>query len=428
MAGILHYLKERGLVHDVSHRDDLSRLLDTQSVTFYCGFDPTADSLHVGSMLPLLVMRRLQKAGHKPLVILGSGTGMIGDPSGKSAERKLLTDEEIDINVKGLEKQVSLFLDASGPQGFKILKNDSWLRSLTCIDFLRDVGKHFSVNAMMQKDSVKSRLTDREQGISYTEFSYALLQAYDFYHLYKQYGCRLQVGGSDQWGNITAGIDFIRRKEQSGTSPVFGLTFPLLTTSSGTKFGKTEQGNVWLDPVRTSAYRFYQFWLNTEDADVVRYLELFTDEPAKELAALKQELQAHPEKRGAQRRLAENLTLLVHGKSELRAAVKSSEVLFGGSLLDVSLATLKDIFSDVPSTSVARSQVGSGMALIDLLMHCEAAKSKGESKRLIEGGGVYVNNERASEATAVITPEQFIAGSLLILRLGKKRYHLVALD
>ena len=428
MGDILNYLKDRGLVHDVSHFDDLAKTLNSQSVTFYCGFDPTADSLHVGSMLPLLVMRRFQNAGHKPLVILGSGTGMIGDPSGKSAERKLLTDEEIDHNVQGLQKQVSLFLDATGNNGFSIHKNDTWLRAMTCIDFLRDVGKHFSVNAMMVKDSVKSRLTDREQGISYTEFSYMLLQAYDFYYLYKHHGCLLQVGGSDQWGNITAGIDFIRRKEQSGTSPVFGLTFPLLTTSSGNKFGKTEQGNVWLDPQRTSPYRFYQFWLSTKDADVIRYLKLFTDEPDESIIALEGELKSSPEKRGAQRRLAETLTEIVHGTEGVRSAVQASEVLFGGSITNVPLAMLKDIFADVPSTNLSRQEIGSGIALSDLLVRCEGAKSKGEAKRLIDGGGVYINNERATDAAAVITAAAFIENSLLILRLGKKRYHLVALQ
>lgn len=396
-------------------------------MTFYCGFDPTADSLHVGSMLPLLVMARLQKAGHRPIAVVGSGTGMIGDPSGKSQERKLLSDEEIVHNVAGIERQIGLFLDSTGSNRFEILRNDTWLREMNCIEFLRDVGKHFSVNAMMIKDSVKTRLSDREQGISYTEFSYMLLQAYDFYWLYRNRGCLLQIGGSDQWGNITAGIDLIRRKEQSGTSPAYGLTIPLLTTAGGTKFGKTEQGNVWLDPSRTSPYRFYQYWLNTQDEDVLRFLRLFTDLPEEELSSLETSLREHPEKREAQGRLAELLTAIVHGETELANAKRAAQVLFGGSLRDVPAATLRDIFAEVPSVELPSSRLSSGLTIAELLQSVGAAQSKGEAKRLTEGGGIYLNGVRVSDALTPVTAEQALAEGLFVIRVGKKKYYLAAL-
>jgi len=262
---LLNKFKDRGLIHDISHQEELTKVLDGPPLSFYCGFDPTADSLHVGSMMPLIMMRRLQQAGHKPIVLLGTTTGMIGDPSGKSEERQLLAQEQVVENSKEIAKQAALFLSSKGSNSFQVVQNDTWLSALSCVDYLRDVGKHFSVNAMIAKDSVKTRLTERDQGISYTEFSYMLLQAYDFLHLFQTQDCKLQIGGSDQWGNITSGIDLIRRK---CSGQAFGFTFPLLTTSSGKKFGKTEKGAVWLSAKRTSPYTFYQYWLKTEDADV----------------------------------------------------------------------------------------------------------------------------------------------------------------
>ncbi len=425
MSSELQKLRARGLIHDVSHFEELDRLLQSESVTFYCGFDPTADSLHVGSMLPLLIMRRLQRAGHRPLVILGSGTGMIGDPSGKTEERKLLSDEIIEQNLHGMEPQLKLFLSSEGKNAFQILRNDTWLRPLSCIEFLRDVGKHFSVNMMLGKESVKGRIENREHGISYTEFSYMLLQAYDFYWLYKHKGCRLQVGGSDQWGNITAGVELIRRKEQSGTSHAFGCTFPLLTTSTGKKFGKTEQGNVWLDPKKTSPYRFYQYWVNTADGDVISYLKYFTEIDGEELTSLEQGVAQNPEARLAQQTLARTLTEIVHGANETTRAISASKVLFGEKIENIDEATLLDIFADVPSTTIPRDELTTGLLIGDLLKRTGLASSKGEAKRLIEGGGIYINNVRVTDSALQVSSSHLVTNTTLVLRSGKKSYHLV---
>lgn len=418
-------LRERELIHDVSHEEELEKKLQSGCVPFYCGFDPTADSLHVGSMLPLTMMRRLQRLGHKPILVLGSGTGMIGDPSGKSEERTLLGDEQIAHNLDGIEAQARKFFSFEGTNAALVVRNDEWLRKIDLITFLRDVGKHFSVNAMMAKDSVRARLEDRDQGISYTEFSYMLLQAYDFYWLYRQHGCLLQIGGSDQWGNITAGIDFIRRKTGNDKGQAFGLTFPLVTTASGTKFGKTEQGTVWLDPKRTSPYRFYQYWLNTADADVVHFLRMFTDLDDEQLAQLEEQTQQDPGKREAQKRLAEEMCSLVHGEAETRRAENASKVLFGGKLTDVDDAALSDIFSDVPSTEINESELSAGISIVELLKSSGLAKSNGEARRTIEGGGVYLNNERVSDAAFSVTTDCLATESMLVLRSGKKKYHLI---
>ena len=427
MAPLLSKLKARGCVHDVSHFDGLEAALDKPGLSFYCGFDPTASSLHVGSMLPLLLMRRLQENGHTPIALVGSATGMIGDPSGKSEERKLLDEATLAENVAGIEKQIGLFLNKDGPNGYSLVKNDQWLGGLKYIEFLRDVGKHFSVNAMIAKDSVKSRLENREQGISYTEFSYMLLQAYDFLWLYENKQCALQVGGSDQWGNITAGLELIRRRLHHASPEVYGMTFPLLTTASGTKFGKTEHGTVWLDPARTSPYRFYQFWVNTADADVIRYLKLFTDTAESELAEFEDAQATAPEERKAQVRLAETLTDLIHGPTETARAKTATSVLFGASFDDLDSKTLADIFSDVPSTEVARDSVGGGIGISDLLISSKLADSKASARRLIEGGGVYLNNRRIEDARLSVTREHFIDDSVLVLRSGKKKHHLVKL-
>lgn len=425
MTTLLATLRERGCLQDVSHPEELEPLLERDHVVFYCGFDPTASSLHVGSMLPLIMMRRFQRRGHRPIVLLGSGTGMIGDPSGKSEERKLLDDATLRENVHGIEKQISLFLDASGSAGFTIVKNHEWLASINILDFLRDVGKHFSVNAMLLKDSVRARIEGREQGISFTEFSYMLLQAYDFYWLNKEHGCRMQIGGSDQWGNITAGLDLVRRKRGEGHPQVFGMTFPLLTTTSGRKFGKTEEGAVWLDPSRTSPYQFYQYWISTHDADVIRYLNLFTDVRADELAELDEKLRTAPEVRAPQLRLARELTELVHGATETARAIQASKVLFGESLDQVSAGTLLEVFSDVPSTDLPADRFAAGLPLVELLVECGLASSKGAARRSIEGGGIYVNNERAVDPQTVIGSDRLVDGHVLVLRSGRKTYHLV---
>lgn len=422
-ATLLDVLAQRGLTHDCSHAEELNALLEKSKISFYCGFDPTADSLHVGSMLPLLVMRRFQRRGHQPIALIGSATGMIGDPSGKSAERQLLDEETLEKNIAGMQKQFSLFLDDSGPQAFKLVHNDSWIRKLNCIDFLRDVGKHFSVNAMMAKESVRDRLHNREQGISYTEFSYMLLQAYDFYHLFTNEHCVLQVGGSDQWGNITAGIDLIRRRSESARA--YGLTFPLLTTSSGKKFGKTEAGTVWLDEKKTSAYQFYQYWLNTADEDVVRFLLLFTELEQSEIDALRETVQHNPQAREAQRVLAEALTTLVHGAGATQRAVDASRVLFGSPLDDISASTLREIFADVPSLEIDASELTQQLELLELLARTGLAKSKGEGRRLVDGGGVYLNNHRINESARKVSAEDLIQGEVLVLRSGKKNYALI---
>jgi len=428
MAALLHKLKDRGLIHDCSHAEELEKLLESESVTFYCGFDPTADSLHVGSMLPLLIMRQLQKAGHKPIVVLGAATGMIGDPSGKSEERNLLADEQIEQNLAGMKKQCELFFSSKGENAFEMVRNDEWLSRMSYIEFLRDVGKHFSVNMMMAKESVKTRLENREQGISYTEFSYMLLQAYDFLWLYENKGCRLQVGGSDQWGNITAGTELIRRKCGAERSPAYALTFPLLTTASGAKFGKTEKGAVWLDPARTSPYEFYQYWLNTADEDVISYVKLFTEIDGEELAALESAVAQRPEERAAQKQLAETLTTFIHGTDEVTKAEQASKVLFGEKIENIDGETLISIFSDVPSTSLASTEFKEGMPLIDLLVKTELAKSKGAARRAVDGGGIYINNAKVSDNAALVSVGKFIDNKALVLRSGKKNYHLVLLE
>lgn len=419
-SSVLQELEERGFVHSTTDRAALEELLTGEKVTFYCGFDPTADSLHVGSLLPLILMRRLASAGHKAIVLLGSATGMIGDPSGRSEERNLLTPEQIEINIAGIRPQTERIVG----KGCQIVSNLDWLGEYSMIDFLRDIGKSFSINALLARDSVKSRLENREQGISYTEFSYALLQACDFLWLYENKGCRLQVGGSDQWGNIVSGADLIRRRHPEG-APAFGLTIPLLLTSSGTKFGKTAQGAVWLDGKRTSPYRFYQYWLNTSDEDVVRLLKLFTELSLEEIAELESSLQMNPAAREAQRRLAKEVTDLVHGAEETERAEQASQALFGGDIRGLSQSTLEEVFSEVPSITIATDEIFSGLTLTDLLAKAGAAKSKGEARRLIEGGGCYLNSQKIDSPAHTPTREDLLHGSLLVLRSGKKNYFLV---
>jgi tyrosyl-tRNA synthetase len=423
MSSFLSQLKSRGCLQDASNFDELDNLLMQDKISFYCGFDPTADSLHVGSMVPLILMKRFQEAGHSPIALLGSATGMIGDPSGRSEERKLLDDDLLEHNLAGIEPQISLFLSKQGKSGYRLVKNSDWLKSVSLLDFLRNTGKHFSVNMMLAKDSVKSRLENREQGISYTEFSYMLLQAYDFYHLNKTQGCRLQVGGSDQWGNITAGIELIRRKGAKNTA--YGLTFPLLTTSTGSKFGKTAEGTVWLDAKKTSPYKFYQYWLNTSDEDVFRFIRLFTSLEDPQITELEKQRKEKADQRLAQKVLANTLTELVHGEAESKKAIFASEVLFGGSFENVSATTLIEIFSDVPSTEVTASELSAGLNIVDLLVKCGISNSKGAAKRSLEGGGIYLNNERVSDSASTVNINNFVNQQALVIRSGKKNYHLV---
>ncbi len=409
----------RGLIYDAS--EGLKEALAGQKITGYIGFDPTAPSLHVGSLLPIMGLVRLQQYGHTPVALVGGGTGMIGDPSGKTEERQLLSKERIEYNLEGIRAQLSRFLDFEARTNKALLVNNAdWLVPVSMVDFLRDVGKHFTVNYMLAKELVKRRY---EEGISFTEFSYILLQAYDFLVLHDRYGCTLQMGGSDQWGNIVAGIELIRKLR--GTR-CYALVSPLVTTSAGIKFGKTEAGSVWLDANLTSPYRFYQFWFNTDDRDVVKYLKFFTMLNRQEIAALEALTASAPEKREAQKRLAEEVTLMVHGEYNLRKAIQASQVLFGGEIADLSASEVLDIFADVPSSDIPRASfAGDGMPLVDLVIACGFAPSKGAARRLIEAGGIYVNNRRVADVQATIDLSALIEGQYLVLRKGAREYHLV---
>jgi tyrosyl-tRNA synthetase len=421
MSGIIDELTWRGLVHDAT--DGLAALTVRQPVTVYNGFDPTADSLHVGHLVPLLALARWQRHGHTPIVLAGGGTGMIGDPSGRSAERNLLSRAQVDANVAAIRQQLARFLDFdSRINPAQLVNNADWLGRLSALDFLRDVGKHLTVNYMIAKDSVRSRLGS-EHGISYTEFSYMLLQAYDFQHLYQHHGCQVQTGGSDQWGNITAGTELIRR---ALGGQAHALVYPLIVRSDGQKFGKTADGAVWLAPERTSPYRFYQFWLNCDDADAVAYLKLFTWLTRDEIDGLAQALAGHPEQRAAQQRLAREMTAMVHGDAALARAEQASRALFGGALDALAAAEIAEIFADVPSWRMPRTRLaGDGYPLLDLLVDAGATASKGEARRLLEGGGIYLNNVQQSDARRVVAPGDLLAGAYLVLRRGRRQYTVV---
>ncbi len=420
---LIDELEWRGLLNQVTH-PELGGQLETERFTFYCGFDPSAESLHIGNLVPIMGMMHFQRRGHKPVVLVGGGTGLIGDPSGKTEERKLQTLDDIERNLAGIRAQLGKMLAFEGENAAIMVNNADWLRELRLLDFLRDFGKHFSVNVMLARESVRARLQDRDHGISYTEFTYSLLQAYDFLHLHDTFGCRLQLGGSDQWGNIVAGMDLTRRLRQSET---FGLTFPLVTKSDGAKFGKSEEGNVWLDPKRTSPYKFYQFWINQADGDVPRLLRYFTFLPQEEIEALEHELSAAPEKRAAHRKLAEEVTAMIHGKEQLANAVKASQAMFGGDLSGLDDATLEDIFSEMPSTSFPRETLASGKPLVDVLVESGVFASKGEARRMIKSGGVYLNNARVAE-DATLTPDSLSSERIAVVRKGKKNYHLLKFE
>ncbi len=415
---LLDQLEQRGMIDDVTDRAALDERLAKPGASIYVGFDPTADSLHVGHMLPALMLARFQRAGHRPIIVVGGATGMIGDPSGRSAERQLLTVEAIRANALAVGKQLARFVSFEGTNAAIMVDNADWTAPVSYLEWLRDVGKHFTVNYMMAKESVRRRLEDREHGISYTEFSYMLLQANDFLHLFDAHGCEIQAGGSDQWGNITAGIELIRKTRGA---QAFGITFPLLATSSGEKFGKSAGNAVWLDPARTSPYQFYQYWIRTEDADVEKLLRLFTFLEMDEIASL---MTAPPETRAPQRALASEMTRMVHGEDALQLAMKASEALFGGELAGLTDRDLADIFADVPSFSVETSAIENGLRLPDLLVRAGAAKSKGEATRLIAGGGVYLNNRRVDDAGAVLKHEQIATETMFVIRVGKKSYYL----
>jgi tyrosyl-tRNA synthetase len=415
-------LEARGLVFDVSDRDALSEALASGPVTFYCGYDPTGVSLHAGSLVPLSLMRHLTLGGHRPIGLVGGATGMVGDPSGKSEERNLLDEATLEKNTEAVKGQLERLLGKS----VTMVNNADWTRPVSVLDFLRDVGKHMTVNYMLSKDSVKSRIENREQGISYTEFSYMLLQAFDFVHLAAAFDCRLQVGGSDQWGNITCGIELQRKM---GREPVFGLVGPLLTTASGGKFGKTAAGtSVWLDRDMTSPYRFYQYWINAEDADVERYLKMFTLVPLGEVAAIVAEHADDPGRRNAQRRLAHELTTWVHGEDSARAAEAVSEILFGGAITkDTPAEALELLAVETPTSDVPKTAVEEGWPVVDALVETGLSKSKGAARRLLGQGGVYVNNVRSDDPERQLVIDDVAAGAIIVLRSGKKTYHLVRL-
>jgi tyrosyl-tRNA synthetase len=392
------------------------------SVTGYIGFDPTASSLHVGSLLPVMALARLQRAGHSPIAVVGGGTGLIGDPSGKTQERTLLTAEQVDANVAGIRAQLSRFLDfdaAANPA--RIVNNADWLVPMDLMSFLRDVGKHFTVNYMIAKESVRRRL-ESEDGISYTEFSYLLLQAYDFVMLFDRFKCTLQMGGSDQWGNITGGIDLMRKLRGAKGH---GLVLPLVTTSAGVKFGKTEAGAVWLDPSRTSPFRFHQFWLNTDDRDVVRYLKFFTFMGREEIDALARATADRPQDREAQRALANSVTAMVHGDDQVRRAERAARVLFGERVEDVRVEDVLMVFEDAPSTDIDLPAEGIGVS--ELLVKVKLTPSRSEAIRLLKSGGVYVNNARVADEKARLAADDAIGGELFILRKGRKDHHIVRL-
>jgi tyrosyl-tRNA synthetase len=425
MTNLYDELAWRGMVSEST--EGLADLFAKESVTAYIGFDPTASSLHVGSLLTVMGLARLQRFGHNPIAIVGGGTGMIGDPSGKSQERTLLSRDQLDENVAGIRRQLEKFLDFdAGPHPARIVNNAEWLASFDLLGFLRDTGKHFTVNYMLQKESVSRRL-ESEDGISFTEFSYLLLQARDFVELFDRYGCTLQMGGSDQWGNITAGIDLIRRLR---AKKAHGLVWPLMTTASGGKFGKTEAGTIWLDPERTSPFKLYQFWLNTEDRDVVSYLKLFTFLDRAAIEELAGVTASAPEKREAQRVLAREVTTLVHGAEDVTRAEHASRVLFGEDIATLSADQVLAVFGDVSSSTVPEASFdGDGLALVDLLADSQVklAPSKSEARRLVTSGGVYVNNRRIVDPQARLTRDQAIDGRLFVLRKGQKQNHLVRL-
>ncbi len=424
-ANLLDEYRWRGMLHDATEGAEAAFAEGPQKA--YVGFDPTAASLHVGHLLPIMGLVHLQRAGHTPIALVGGGTGLIGDPSGKTQERQLLTRAQSEENARAVRDQLAHFLDFEGVSNpAELVDNLEWLGSMQVLDFLRDVGKHFSVNVMLRRDTVKRRLEEDGGGISYTEFSYLLLQSYDFLRLYEDRGCRFQFGGSDQWGNIVGGTDLIRRV---AGGKAFGLTFPLITTTSGVKFGKTEAGAVWLDPARTSPFRFYQFWLRTEDADVGKYLRFFTLLSRPEVEALEAATEANPGRREAQRALAEDVTRRVHGETGLARAQAASEVLFGGSIEGLGADEIADIFADVPSSAVrAEALGGEGLGIVELLADAGVTTSKGEARRGVEQGGIYLNNERVADAGRSVTREDAIEGRYLVVRKGKRSYHLVRVE
>ena len=422
--GIIEELEWRDLISDCTDREGLQERLAKGPITLYCGFDPTADSLHVGSLVPLLALRRFQLCGHHPIAVAGGATGSIGDPSGKTAERQLLTHELLKANIEGVKVQLGSFMEFEGVENAaQLVDNADWTAPLSFLDVLRDIGKHFKVNAMVSKESVRARMEDRDVGISYTEFSYMILQALDFHHLCETHDCELQIGGSDQWGNITAGIDLIHRKQNR---QAYGLTLPLITNADGTKFGKTESGGVWLDVNRTSIYQFYQFWVRVDDRDVVRYLKYFTFLSRDEVEELASQHEAEPHARIAHKALAWEVTALVHGEEAVTEAIRASEILFGGELEGITEATFREVAGEVPTCELSTDRFGGeGLWLPELLHEAGLAQSRGQARKDVKGGGVYVNGKRIDDEQHKLTTSDFMFEKYVLLRRGKRNYAVV---
>ena len=422
--GITEELEWRDLISDCTDLEGLQERLAKGPITLYCGFDPTADSLHVGSLVPLLALRRFQLCGHHPIAVAGGATGSIGDPSGKTAERQLLTHELLKANIEGVKVQLGSFMEFEGVENAaQLIDNADWTAPLSFLDVLRDIGKHFKVNAMVSKESVRARMEDRDVGISYTEFSYMILQALDFHHLCESQDCELQVGGSDQWGNITAGIDLIHRKQNR---QAYGLTLPLITNADGTKFGKTESGAVWLDVNRTSIYQFYQFWVRVDDRDVVRYLKYFTFLSRDEVEELASQHEAEPHARIAHKALAREVTALVHGEEAVTEAIRASEILFGGELDGITEATFREVAGEVPTCELSTDRFGGeGLWLPELLHEAGLAQSRGQARKDVKGGGVYVNGKRIDDEQHKLTTSDLMFEKYVLLRRGKRNYAVV---
>ncbi|WP_042459744.1 tyrosine--tRNA ligase [Neobacillus dielmonensis] len=415
---LLQDLEWRGIIYQQSDEEGLKDLLNKESISLYCGTDPSADSLHIGHLVPFLTLRRFQQHGHRPIVLVGGATGLIGDPSGKSEERKLLTVETVQQNAEGIKNQLEAIFEFEGENGAIMVNNYDWTHAMDVITFLRDIGKHIGINYMLAKDTIANRL---ETGISFTEFSYTILQAMDFLHLYENHNCRMQIGGSDQWGNITSGLELIR-KIHPDESKAFALTIPLITKADGTKFGKTAGGAVWLDPDRTTPYEFYQFWINTADADVVKYLKLFTFLSHEEIEQLEVSVQAEPHLRKAQKALAEEMTRLIHGEEALQQAIKISEALFSGDVRSLTASEIKQGFKDVPSFDVDSEFDGN---LVDLLVSAKISPSKRQAREDISNGAISLNGEKLTDSNYVLQESDRIEGQYTIIRRGKKKYTLI---
>jgi tyrosyl-tRNA synthetase len=415
---LLKDLQWRGIIYQQTDEEGLKELLDKESISIYCGVDPTADSMHIGHLLPFLTLRRFQNHGHRPIVLVGGATGLIGDPSGKKEERQLQTIEMVQHNVAGLKNQLTKIFNVEGENGAIMVNNYDWTSKIDIVTFLRDFGKHIGINYMLAKDTIASRL---ETGISFTEFTYTILQAMDFNHLYEHHNCKLQIGGSDQWGNITTGLELIRKMQPEGAK-AFGLTIPLVTKADGTKFGKSESGTVWLDPEKTSPYEFYQFWINAADADVVKYLKFFTFLSREEIEGLEQAVEAEPHLRKAQKALAEEMTRMVHGEEALQQAIKISAALFSGDVKALTASEIMQGFKDVPSFKV---EEGEETVLVDVLVNAKISPSKRQAREDIQNGAVSINGDKVTDVQYVLDEKDKIEGQFTIIRRGKKKYTLI---